>query len=74
MEQLTPVTNSQSLLLVCIEHGANNQESRGDGSLAHPQNEANGEQTPKALAGSVRAKGDSPDCYIETGKGVKEVR
>ena len=43
MERLTPVTNSQSLLLSCIKHGADNQESRGDGPFAHTQNEANDE-------------------------------
>ena len=69
IERLTPVTNSQGLLLACIEHGANNQESRGDGSFAHTQNEANDEQTCKILAGSVGAKGNSPDKYIETGVG-----
>ena len=69
MERLTPITNSQSLLLSCIEHGANNQESRGDGSFAHTENEANDEQTCKILAGSVGAKGNGPDRYIETGGG-----
>ena len=68
MERLTPVTNSQSLLLSRIKHGANNQESRGDGSFAHTENEANDEQTCKILAGSVGAEGNSPDRYIETGE------
>ena len=69
MERLTPVTNSQSLLLSCIEHGADNQESRGDGPFAHTQNEANDEQTCKILAGSMGAKGNGPDKYIATGEG-----
>ena len=69
MERLTPVTNSQSLLLSCIEHGANNQESRGDGPFAHTQNEANDEQPCEILAGSMGAKGNGPDRYIETGEG-----
>ena len=69
MEQLTPVPNSQSLLLSCIEHGANNQESRGDRPFAHTQNEANDEQTSKILAGSMGAEGNGPDRYVKTVKG-----
>ena len=69
IERLTPITNSQSLLLSCIEHGADNQESRGDGPFAHTQNEANDEQTCKILAGSIGAKGNGPDKYIATGEG-----
>jgi hypothetical protein len=55
MTVLTPVTNTSSLLLPRVKHSTDDHETCRDGTLTHPKDETNGEETGKALASSVTA-------------------
>ena len=64
---LTPISNSSCLFRTRIEHGSDDQKSRIDRSFAHPKDQANCKQAPKAFAGGMTAQRDSPNSDVEAG-------
>ena len=60
-ERRTPVSNSDCLFVASIEHGADDHKPGCNGSLARAKDKTDNKQPGKVLAGSVRAKGDTPD-------------
>lgn len=69
---LTPVTNTNSLLLSCVKHGTDNHEARSDGAFAHSEDEADGEETSKVLASCVATQSNSPDEYVQARDAASE--
>ena len=62
---LTPVANTQRLLLARVEHRADDHEARGDRAFAHAQDEPDSEETAKVLARRVRAERHAPNEDVQ---------
>ena len=52
---LTPITNTGRVLSPRVKHRTDNHKARRDGTFTHPENETNGEETGKVLAGRMAA-------------------
>lgn len=70
---LTPVADSQGLLLPCVEHRADDHETRRDGALTHTQDEAHRKQTTKVRACSVQTQSGTPNENIDAVKGDRRL-
>ena len=62
---LTKITNSQCLLVSCIEHGRYDQESGRNRAFTHSQHKTDYEQTSEVLGGRMTTERNSPHCDVE---------
>lgn len=69
---LTPITNTNGLLISGVKHGTDNHEARRDGTFTHSEDEAHGEETGKVLASCMAAQSNSPDEYVQARDAASE--
>jgi hypothetical protein len=48
-----------------VKHGTNNHKTRSDRTFTHPEDETDGEETCKVLAGGMATQRNSPYEYVE---------
>ena len=65
-KRLTKKTNSQCLLVSCIEHGIYNQECTRERAFKYSQNKTDYEQPGEVLGGRMTTDCNSPCCEVET--------
>ena len=69
-EGRTPVANPQRLLGAGVEHGTDDHEAGGDGSLAHSEDQANHEEAGEVDARGVAGERDAPDEDVNAKENV----
>jgi hypothetical protein len=64
--QLTPITNTNSVLFPRVKHQTDNHEARRDGTFAHAEDETDNEETGEVLASGMATQSNSPDKDVQT--------
>jgi hypothetical protein len=64
--QLTPITNTNSVLFPCVKHQTDNHEARRDGTFTHAEDETDNEETGEVLASGMTTQSNSPDKDVQT--------
>ena len=71
-DALTPVADTQRLLFARVEHGADDHEPSGDGTLAHAQEEPDREESAKVLTCCVGAESDTPNKDVDAARDIDQ--
>ena len=68
--RLTPITNTSCLFRAGIEHGGDDQESRGDSTFTDTEEKAYGKKGAKRGASRVAAEDDCPAEDVDAWRAV----